>query len=384
MLQGFKFEIYPSEEQKVLFWKTVGCNRLIWNLCLDHCKKVLEKTGKLPTKFDLNNHITDLKHTKKYDFLNEVEAKSFQCTAGFLVEAYQRLFKKISRYPKYKSRKNPTQSYTTDDYAVRKENHINYKNHTVFIPKFGTVNSYLYREIDGVIKRATIRFEGERYWISYIVESEDLKPLKPVKQECALDLGVKTYATVYHKKKVDGKHFSKIENPKHLEKSKKKIKKLQTKLSRKEKGSKNYNKTRAKLNKAWFHLRNQRKDFLHKVSKSLIDENQVIYIEDLHIKSMLQSGNSNATLKDNINDASWYKLRVMLEYKDERAGRHIEVVLAKDTSRLCWNCGYKLEDLTLNVRHWKCPLCCMKHDRDKNAAKNIFRRGHNELYQAGV
>lgn len=384
MLKGFKFEIYPSEEQKVLFWKTVGCNRLVWNLCLDYCKKILKKTGKLPSKFDLNNHITDLKHTKKYDFLNEVEAKSFQCTAGFLVEAFQRLFKKISRYPNYKSRKNHVQSYTTDSTAVMNLNNVDYENHTIVIPKFGTVHSYLYREIEGVIKRATIRFEGARYWIAYTVECEEPKHLKPVKQECALDLGVKTYATVYHKKKVNGKHFSKIENPKHLEKSKNKIRKLQTKLSRKEKGSKNYNKTKSKLNKAWFHLRNQRKDFLHKVSKSLINENQVIYLEDLHIKSMLQSEVSHATLKDNIADASWFLLRRMLEYKAERAGRHIEIVSAKDTSRLCWNCGYKLEDLTLNVRHWKCPLCCMKHDRDKNAAKNIFRRGYKSLYQAGV
>lgn len=385
MLRGFTFEIYPSEEQKVLFWKTVGCNRLVWNLCLDHCKKVYERYGKTPSEFDLNNYITELKHKKKYDFLNEVDAKSFQKTSSFLHDAFVRFFQKKARYPRYKSKKFPLQSFTTDSTTVMNLNNLDFENHTVFIPKFGKVHSYLYRQFEGVIKRAAIKYEGCRYWISYCVEIEDTKPLPKVKQECGIDVGVKSIATIYSKKKNSkGKHFTKIENQHFLDKTKKKIRKLQQKLSRKQKGSNNYNKTRNKLNREWFRLRNQRKDFLHKLSRSLINENQVIYVEDLNIKSMMGSKEITSGLKDNISDVSWYLFFTMLKYKAEETGRHIEFVNPKNTSKRCSKCGFINKEIVLGVSKWTCPHCGIKHDRDKNAAKNIFRKGHKQLYKAGV
>lgn len=163
MLRGFTFEIYPSLEQKEMFWKTAGCNRLVWNLCLDHCKKMYEKSGKTLSAFDLCSFITSLKQTKKYEFLNEVDAKSFQCTAYFLRDAFVRFFNKQAGYPKYKSKKFPLQSYTTDSTFILNFDNLDFENHTVVIPKFGKIHSYLYRQVEGQIKRATIKYEGCRY-----------------------------------------------------------------------------------------------------------------------------------------------------------------------------------------------------------------------------
>ena len=383
--RGFTFEIYPSIEQKELFWKTAGCNRLVWNLCLDHCKKVYKKESKTPSFNDLCYYITSLKQTKKYDFLNEVDAKSFQKTASFLHDAFVRFFKKIADYPQYKSRKHKTQSYTTDSPSILTFDNLDFENHTVVIPKLGKVYSYLYRPVEGNIKRATIKYEGNRYWISYCVEVEEPKPLPKVKQECAIDAGVNSVVTIYHKKRNSkGKHFTKVDNQRFLSKTRKKITKLQQKLSRKVKGSNNYRKTKNNLAEAWFHLRNQRKDFLHKLSRSLVNENQVIYVEDLNIKAMMKSKETNAKLKDSISDVSWYKLFQFLVYKAEEAGRHIEFVNPRNTSKRCSKCGFINKDIVLGVEHWTCPRCGCHHDRDKNAAKNIYKRGHRNLYRAGV
>ena len=384
MLRGFTFELYPSIEQKEMFWKTVGCNRLVWNLCLDYCKKVYKKEGKTPSAIDICSFITDLKHKRKYNFLNEVDSKSFQCTAKFLHDTFVRFFHKQAGYPKYKSKKFPLQSYTTDSATVMNFDNLDFENHTVVIPKFDKVHSYLYRHFEGIIKRATIKYECNRYWISYIVDVKEPKPLPKVEQECALDAGVNSVVTIYHKKRnSNGKHFTKVNNQRFLNKTRKKITKLQQNLSRKQKGSNNYYKSRNKLNKAWFRLRNQRKDFLHKLSRSLVNENQVIYVEDLNIKAMMKSKETNAKLKDSISDVSWYKLFQFLVYKAEETGRHIEFVNPRNTSKRCSKCGFINKEVILGIKHWTCPECGCHHDRDKNAAKNIYIIGR-QFYQASV
>ena len=385
MLRGFTFEIYPSIEQKEMFWKTVGCNRLVWNLCLDYCKNVYEKSDKTPSAFDFNNFITSLKHKSKYDFLNEVDAKSFQCTARFLYDTFVRFFKKQVKYPKYKSKKFHLQSYTTDSGTILNIDNIDFENHTVTIPKLGKVHSYLYRHFKGTIKRATIKYDGNRYWISYCVDIKEHKSLPKVNQECGIDVGVNSVVTIYHKKRnLNGKHFTKVNNQRFLNKTRKNIIKLQRNLSRKQKGSNNYYKTKNKLNKAWLRIRNQRKDFLHKLSRSIINENQVIYVEDLNIKAMMKSKEINAKLKDNISDVSWYKLFQFLTYKAEEAGRYIEFVNPKNTSKKCSKCGFINKDVILGIKHWICPECGCRHDRDKNASKNIYQRGCRNLYRACV
>ena len=380
MLKGYKFEILPSEEQKELIHKTIGCNRLVYNLCLDHKIKVYEKKGKSLSKFDINNYITKLKHKDKYSFLNEVDSLSLQATSDALHQAFQRFFKGQNRYPKFHSKHSSKQSYTTK--CVTGNIKVLFKQNLVQLPKLGKVKAKLYRRFKGNIKQATISFENNHYWVSFQVEVKEPKALPKTTQCCGIDLGIKDFATIYSLEKIDGKHFSKVENPKHLSKSKERIKFLQKNLSRKKKGSNNYAKAKAKLNNKHFKVRNQRKDFLHKLSKHLIDENQVICIEDLQVRKMVE--NAPSKVRDSISDVGFRMLRSMLEYKCNWYGRTLVVIPSNyPSSQLCWKCRTKNPNVKdLSVRHWTCHHCGCKHDRDKNASKNILTEGLKILKSA--
>ena len=384
--KGFKFEIYPSEEQKVLIWKTIGCNRLVWNLCLEKCIGDYQSEGKYNSAFDLDKQVTKWKNSNKYSFLNEVDSKSFQITTDNLCKAFKALSKGVSEFPRMHSKYFGKQSYTTS-YTVTtidgKEGNIkvSYKDNWIQLPKLKKIKAFINRKVKGQIKRATVSFEGNRYWVSFQVEVTEPKALPKTTQCCGIDLGVKEFATIFSKEKVDGKHCNKIENPKHLRKSQDRIKKYQKDLSRKQKGSNNYKKAKEKLNKKHTKVRNQRKDFLHKLSRSIVDENQVICIEDLQVQKMIQDAPKQ--VRDSISDVGFRMFRSMLEYKCNWYGRTLVVIPQYfASSQLCWKCGTKNPDVKdLNVRHWICQKCKIKHDRDKNAARNILTEGLNLLKQ---
>lgn len=188
-----------------------------------------------------------------------------------------------------------------------------FKQNLVQLPKLGKVKAKLYKRFKGQIKQAIVSFENNHYWVSFQVEVKEPKALPKTTQCCGIDLGIKYFATIYSLEKIDGKHFSKVDNPKHLSKSKNRLKKLQKDISRKQKGSNNYEKTKEKLNRKHFKIKNQRKDFLHKLSKKLIDENQVICIEDLQVREMIN--NAPSKVRDSISDVGFRMFRSMLEYK---------------------------------------------------------------------
>ena len=304
-------------------------------------------------------------------------------TSEFLDNSFKRMFKGLSKFPKKRTKRNSKPSYTTqcikttDGFNIK----VFYKKNKIQLPKLGKVKAKLYRRIAGIIKRATISFEGNRYWVSFQVEVKEPKALPKTTQCCGIDLGIKDFATIYSKNKVDGKHCSKVENPKHLSRSQSRIKKLSKDVSRKKKGSNNYAKARKKLNKKHFKVRNQRKDFLHKLSRSIVDENQVICIEDLQVKKMIE--NAPQKSRSSFSDVGWRMFRSMLEYKSNWYGRTLVVVPSNfASSQLCWKCHHKNPEVKdLNVRKWTCPHCGCKHDRDKNASRNILTEGLRILKQ---
>ena len=390
MLKGCVFEILPNDEQQELIWKTVGCNRLVYNLMLD-LKITKHKQGISLSKFDINKEITKLKHSDEYWFLNEVDSHSFQMTSENLHQAFQRFFKGQNKYPKFKAKHFSRQAYTTS--FVNNNIKVFFKSQQIQLPKLGKVDAKLYKKLKGKIKRATVYHDGNKFWCSLQVDTSKPKKLPKKKQVCGIDLGIKNFATICYKDSKDSKsvRYETIENPKFLKQSQERLKKLQEKLSKKQKGvwdkekheykdgkkpSNNYLKLKKKVNKQHKKVRNQRLNFQHQLSKRLIDENQVISIEDLQVKQMIQQTNIDS-VRDAIHDAAFYQFKTLLEYKAEWYGRDlIKVDQYYPSSQLCWKChkkDRKVKDLT--VRRWTCPHCGCTHDRDKNAARNILTEG---------
>lgn len=210
-----------------------------------------------------------------------------------------------------------------------------------------------------------------KYYVSILVD-EDVKPLPETNKICAIDLGLKDFAIVCYS---DGT-VEKIENPRYLNKTLKRLAKEQRKLSRKNKGSKNREKQRLKVAKVHEKVGNHREDFLHKVSKRIVSENQTIILEDLKVRGLLSNGN----LSRHIADTSWTKFVQYLTYKSNWYGK--QIIFADrfyPSSKLCNVCGYKKEDLALSDRYWTCPVCETNHDRDVNASKNLLNYGFTHL-----
>lgn len=363
IIKGYKFRIYPTVKQREYFTQCFGCCRLLWNSMLADKIDYYNTHGE-----NLTVYVTDYK--ERYPFLNDVDSLALANELQNLNKAYKNFFRdKSVGFPKFKSKKNNHRSFSTNNQKGTVEF---VDNKWLKIPKskkIGLIRCHQSQEIKGVVKTVTIsQVPSGKYYVSCNVEIW-YQTLPKTENMIGLDLGIKDLVITS-----DGDKF---ENPKTLQKHQEKLAKLQRQLAHKQKGSKNYEKTRIKLAREHEKIANIRKDNLHKITHKLISENQVIISEDLSVKNMMQNHN----LAGAIADVSWYELMRQLTYKvDWNLRTYHKINTYYPSSQLCSCCGYKnVATKNLSVRYWTCPQCGTYHDRDENAAINIRNRGSLDL-----
>jgi len=356
-LKAFKFRLEPNQQQRVLINKTLGCTRFLYNRMLD------EKQTKYKSK-DKSKCKTEKDYKIDFDWLKEVDSIALQQARIDLKTAYDSFFRKLKAGQptnlKFKSKHNPKNSYRT----INVNNSIRTEDSYIRLPKLGFVRFKKSREVQGKIKSVTIsRNILNRYYISVLCEVE-IDSLPKLDTQVGIDLGLKEFCITS-----DGEFVS---NPKYLRKSEDKLTKAQRKLSKRVKSSKNRFKQQKVVFKIHQKIRNQRLDFLHKLSTRLINENQVICLEDLQVKNMVK----NRCLAKSISDVSWSKFVELLRYKAEWYGRElVQIDKFFPSSKTCSSCGGIKKDLTLKDREYQCSSCGITLDRDYNASLNILKEG---------
>ena len=368
MLKGYKYRIYPNEEQVIQIEKTFGCCRFVYNQLLAKKIDLYKNEQKSMSKTDCNNYCNRILK-KEYEWLKEVDKFALTNSIYDLDNAYKNFFRRVKQgnekvgFPKFKSKKNHYYSYKTN--FTNNNIKVDFDNNKVQLPKLKWVKCKLHRRFIGKILFVTIsKTPSNKYFISFNVECEH-EILPKNNNAVGIDLGIKDLLITS-----DGEV---INNEKLTYKYEKKLAKLQRQFAKKKKGSNNWNKQRIKIARLHEKITNIRKDNLHKISHTLVKENQFIFSEDLNIKGMVKNHN----LAKSIHDCSWYELTRQLEYKAEWNERvYKKVDRYYPSSQLCSKCGYQnVNTKNLNVREWKCPICGTNHDRDKNASINILNEG---------
>jgi putative transposase len=357
--KAYKYRIYPNKEQEELISKHIGCSRWVFNYALNKKNKSYQETGKGLSRFDIQKDLPSLKKSEETIWLKEVNSQSLQASLENMDKAFTKFFKEKKGFPKFKSKKDNHQSFSIPQNTI-----VNFENNTVEIPKFKLpIKCKFHRNFNGITKSSTIsKTPTNKYYISILVEvNEELPKKKPISENKAIgiDLGIKTFAML--------SNGTEIENPKHLKKSIKKLKKLQRKVSKKVKGSSNRKKSVIKLAKLHEKVSNKRLDFLHKTTNYLVTNYDTLCLETLKASNMIK----NHKLAQALSDIAIGKFNEMLVYKAEWFGTNIlRIGQFEPSSKMC-SCGVINKELKLSDREWTCNVCGTKHNRDLLASNNI-------------
>jgi len=353
----YKFRLEPNESQQVLLDKHLGSVRWVYNHFLNERKNEYFENKKTLGYYHQCKTLTQLKEDNETDWLREINSQSLQQSLRCLDTAYSNFFKGKARFPRYKSKKN------TNGFVVPQR--VKMKNGRLCIPKFKEgIRVKVHRIIDGEIKYCTItKTSSSKYFVSMTCKVEHEQIIKTGKA-VGLDLGLKDLVITS-----DGTKFP---NLRYSEQCAGKLKKAQRRLSKKKKGSRNYEKQKLKVAKVHEKIINSRKDMLHKTSNNIVNEYDIVSVENLDIHQMM----SERMFARSIGDASWRRFIGFVKYKiDWNDKTMIEISRFFPSSKTCSKCGWINQNLELRERKWKCYDCGALHDRDINASINILNEG---------
>ena len=367
--KAYKFRMYPNEEQRILFNKTFGCSNLVYNKLLDK-----KRTNPKLSKYDLARFIPGFK--RELEFLKEVDSMALVHTSYDVTIGYDKYLSGKGGMPHFK-KKGVKVSYTTNcirsSYKGKSYANImvDIKNRTIVLPKLGSVKIRGYRNLKSFafkIINATISRVANKYYVSVVVE-EDIKPkYAKTYHIVGIDLGIKSLITT--------SSFESYGNVSSLKKYEKRIAILQQKLAKKEKNSKNYNKLKIKLERAYHRLVNSRKKQAEEIVSTLLKENDYIVAENLQVNKMITESISKS-LRKNIIHSTFSLILTKLKQKCLWENKKlIQVNTYFPSSQLCSCCGHRSKEMKdLKLREYKCSKCGNILDRDINASLNILNEG---------
>ena len=366
--KAYKLRIYPTDSQRELIEKTFGCTRYIYNNFLAERKNKYEESKIIVRVYEQLHELTDLKREKEW--LREIDSCALQACVYNLDDAFQKFFRG-NGYPKFRAKgvhdsfrtNNTLNTYKNKKYETIR---VYFNKRIITLPKLKEVKFRGYRttkEIVGKIKSATISKDGNKYFVSILVEVPFTKYSINPTSIVGLDLGIKNFIVTSNGEKL--KNEVKI--------NEKRLKGLQKWLSRCKPGSKNRYKVKLKIQRLYLKIRNARKHMIYKLANNILKENDIVAVETLDIKSMYQVHKIAKHLK-NLPISEFIRV---LKYKSNWLGKKvIEINKYYPSSQCCNRCDYKNEELKdLSVRKWACPKCGMIHDRDINASINIMFEG---------
>ncbi len=358
-LISYKYRLYPNKKQCEYFAKVFGCVRFVYNKMLEDSENYYQIEGKR-----LKTNPSSYKD--EFPFLKEVDSSALSNAKLSLDFAYNRFFRKETNRPRFKSKKDKYCSYSTSMYR----NNIRVEGSCIRLPKIKFVKMKMHRSFNGTIKKATVvKTSAGDYYVILLVETE-IEKLPTVDKKIGIDLGIVNYLT-----SSDG---TVVENIRSYDKYMRKLSRENRRLSRKMKGGKNREKQRIRLAKVYRKISNVRNDFQHKISRRIVDENQVIACEKLVIGDIMEV---NPFAKRDIMDSAWATFIRYLKYKSEWYGRQfIRVDTFFPSSQICSKCGYQNQEIKgINKKIWTCPECGSIHQRDVNAGVNILHEGERLL-----
>ncbi len=370
----YSYRLDPSPAQRTALARAFGCARMVFNDGLAARRAAFEAGEPYLPDAELSRRLTESKKTPERAWLTEVSSVVLQQALADLNTAYRNFFDSVNGKrkgprvapPRFRSRKDCKQ-------AVRFTANSRFKvldNGRLRLPKTGDVKVRWSRPLPSAPSSVTvIRDAAGRFFASFVVEVSP-EPLPRTGAECGIDLGLGHFAVLD-----DG---TKVAAPRFLRRAEKKLRKAQNALSRKEKGSRNREKARVKVARVHAKVADARRDFHHKLSTTVIRENQAVYVEDLAVKGLART-----RLAKSVHDAGWAAFTAMLEYKAKLHGRDFRKTGRwEPTSQVCSACGVKDGPKPLHVREWTCEACGAVHDRDVNAARNIAALGRREALNA--
>ena len=367
--RSYRFRIYPNPSQKELIEKTLGCCRQVYNDFLSMCIESYNADKNYSIKkYDLIKLLPEYKET--FPYLKEVDSIALQQTVIHLYDAYMNFFKHNAEFPKFKKKKNDY-GYTT----MNINNSIRFVADDIQIPKVGRVKIKLHRHLPESFKFTMVSVSrlGRHYYVSLLGEEEYFDYGEYIKESLdpnnsiGLDFSMKHLFV-----DSDGNH---LDMPTYYQDSLTKLAKEQRKFSHMKKDSSHYQKQLLRIKNLHEHIANQRKDFLHKVSRKLANTYDYVFVENLDLKEMSER-RDKLKLGISIFDLGYGTFLSYLKYKLEWLNKKlVKIDKYYPSSQLCSGCGYRKTDLTLAQRSWTCPECGSKHDRDSNAAINIKKEG---------